>query len=138
MRNLRAEPGLARPLGTAGVALAPRFQNVAFAAVVRVASVSWRSDCVTGASRPGALLGAIPAVALLLWISADPASENLRRVHRPAGAMWSCSRLVWDVLVYRTIPPTSSAGLDGPYGVEPGVESRAPRGARAAALRRNG
>jgi O-antigen/teichoic acid export membrane protein len=103
----RAEPALARPLGLAGVALGTAIPNVAFAAVVLDVACRELEIPIATYLRyvvPRAMLGAIPPLALLLWIKLRIGVENLAGFIAAGAAMVVLFGLVWVFFVYRHDP----------------------------------
>jgi len=107
LANLVLSLALARPLGLAGVALGTAIPNVAFAAVVLdVACRELEIPIVTYLRYvvPRAMLGAIPPLALLLWIKLRIGVENLAGFIAAGTAMVVVFGLVWVLFVYRHDP----------------------------------
>jgi O-antigen/teichoic acid export membrane protein len=107
LANLGLSIALARPLGLAGVALGTAIPNVVFAAVVLAVACRELKVPIAVYLRyvvPRALVGAIPPLALLLWIKDQIGLEHLSGFIAAGVAMVVLFGLVWVFFVYRRDP----------------------------------
>jgi O-antigen/teichoic acid export membrane protein len=107
LANLGLSLALARPFGLAGVALGTAIPNVAFAAVVLDVACRELEIPIATYLRyvvPRALLGAIPPLALLLWIKLRIGVDHLAGFIAAGAAMTVLFGLVWVFFVYRHDP----------------------------------
>ncbi len=111
--NLALSIALVRPLGLAGVALGTAIPNVLFAAVVFVQACRELDVGVGTFFRyvvPRAVLGAVPALALLLWLKLGLDVRGLLALAAAGGAMLVVFVATLVFFVYRNDPYTDLRG----------------------------
>jgi O-antigen/teichoic acid export membrane protein len=115
--NLALSIALVRPLGLAGVALGTAIPNVLFAGLVLWYACRELGTPVAEYLRyvvPRATLGAVPALALLLWCRSDLDVHGLGGLAGAGVAMVVLFGLIWVFYVYRNDPYVDLAALARP------------------------
>jgi O-antigen/teichoic acid export membrane protein len=105
--NLGLSILLVRPYGLAGVALGTAIPNVLFAGMVLLQACRELDVPVAGFVRyvvPRALLGALPVLALLLWLKVGLDVRTFSGLVASGVAMMVVFALTWTLFVYRNDP----------------------------------
>lgn len=111
--NVGLSIALARPLGLAGVAIGTAIPNVLYAAAVLVQACRELETPVAGFLRyvvPRAALGAVPALALLLWFRLGLDVRTFAGLASAGVAMVLLFVLTWVFFVYRNDPYVDVSG----------------------------